>query len=82
MISVLTAKNALLPSLRMLTLEATKGRLTDTQKKQAFAALKAIPEDGFDWATAWEMEELSLETFFAELRGSKDPQGDIRSSDG
>ena len=82
LISALTAKNALLPSLRMLTLEATKGRLTDTQKKQAFAALKALPEDGFDWATAWEMEELSLETFFAELRSSKVPKATYEAATG
>jgi len=82
LISVLTAKSALLPSLRMLTLEATKGRLTDTQKKQAFTALKALPENGFDWAAAWEMEELSLETFFAELRSSKVPKGTYEAATG
>jgi hypothetical protein len=82
LMSVLTAKNALLSSLRMLTLEATKVRLTDTQKKQVFAALRALPEDGFDWATAWEMEELSLGTFFAELRSSKVPQATYEAATG
>jgi len=82
LISALTAKSALLPSLRMLTLEATKGRLTDPQKKRAHAALKALPEDGFDWAAAWEMEELSLETFFAELTSSKVPKVTYEASTG
>mgnify|MGYP003580983280 CR=1 FL=1 len=82
LMSVLTAKNALLSSLRMLTLEATKVRLTDSQKKQAFAALKALPEDGFDWVTAWEIEELSLETFFAELRSSKVPKATYEAATG
>jgi hypothetical protein len=82
LMSVLTAKNALLSSLRMLTLEATKVRLTDTQTKQALAALKALPEDAFDWATAWEMEELSLETFFADLRSSKVPKATYEAATG
>ena len=82
LISALTAKNALLPSLRMLTLEATKGRLTDVQMKQTLATLKALPDDGFDWATAWEMEELSLETFFAELRSSKVPKATYEAATG
>jgi hypothetical protein len=82
LLSVLTAKSALLPVFRILTLEATKGRLTDAQKKRALAALKALPEDGFDWATTWEMEELSLETFFAELKSSKIPKAAYEASTG
>jgi len=82
LISLLTAKSALLPGLRMLTLEGNKGRLTDAQMKQAFATFKALPEDGFDWSTAWAMEELSIETFFAELRTSKVPKVTYQASTG
>lgn len=82
LISLLTAKSALLPGLRLLTLEGNKGRLTDAQMKQAFATLKALPEDGFDWSTAWAMEELSIETFFAELRSSKTPRAHYEASMG
>jgi hypothetical protein len=73
LISVYTAKSALLPSLRMLTFETTKGLLNQAQKRQVLAALKAIPEDGFDWTAAWQLEELFIEAFFSELRTSKDP---------
>ena len=82
LISVLTAKNSLLPVFQLLTQEATKGRLTEAQKKQALGALKALPDDGFDWAAAWEMEELSMETFFAELRSSKAPKSTYEASMG
>ena len=82
LLSVLTAKSALSSVFRILTLEATKGRLTDAQKKQALTALKAFPEDGFNWATAWEMEGLSLETFFAELRSSEVPKAAYEASTG
>jgi hypothetical protein len=80
LISVYTAKSALLPSLRMLTFETTKGRLNQAQKRQVLAALKAIPEDGFDWAAAWELEERSIEAFFSELRASKDPRTTYQAS--
>ncbi len=80
LISVYTAKSALLPSLRMLTFETTKGRLNQAQKRQVLAALKAIPEDGFDWAAAWELEERFIEAFFSELRTSKDPRTTYQAS--
>ena len=80
LISALTAKSALLPSLRILTMEATNGHLSEVQKKQTLTAVKALPEDGFDWATAWAMEELAIETFFAELRTSKVPKATYEAS--
>ncbi len=82
LISALTAKSALLPSLRLLTLEVTKGGMTNAQTKQTLAVLKALPGDGFNWATAWEMEELLMGQFFAELRSSKAPKASLRSIDG
>jgi hypothetical protein len=38
-----------------------------------------LPEDGFDWAAAWEMEEVLMETFFAELKSSKTPKALYRA---
>jgi hypothetical protein len=82
LISALTAKGALLSNLRMLILEAKSGRLTDAQTAQALAALKALPEDAFDWASAWEMEELGIEICFDELKNSKNARAAYLASTG
>ena len=80
--SLLTAKSALLPNLRMLALETKKRRLNETQKRQILTVLKTMPEGGFDWAAAWELEGLSIEAFFNELRTSKDPKATYQASMG
>jgi hypothetical protein len=69
----LVAKSALLPNLRELTAEAKQGHLNSTQKQQLYTEVKALPEDGFDWSHAWEMEEAAGEPFFAEMQRSQDP---------
>lgn len=74
LVSVLAAKSLLLPNLRTLTLEARKGGLTAAQSKQISLSVKMLPEDGFDWAAAWAMEEVLLERVFAELKSSKTPR--------
>ena len=80
--SLLTAKSALLPNLRMLALETKKRRLNETQKRQILTVLKTMPEGGFDWAAAWELEGLSIEIFVNELRTSKDPRTTYQASTG
>jgi hypothetical protein len=61
----------LLPSLRLLTVEAKQARLLSAQASQVLAALKALPADTFDWSGAWQMEQLALEAFFKEAKESK-----------
>lgn len=82
LVAVLTAKSALLPNLRMLTLKAKKAGLTDARIKQISLSLKTLPEDGFGWAKAWEIEELLIETFLAELKSSKTPKALYEASMG
>lgn len=82
LMSTLTAKSTLLPNLRILTTEATSGHLSAVQKKQIITAVKALPEDGFDWVAAWAMEELAIESFFAELRTSTAPKVTYQASMG
>jgi len=82
LISGLTAKSALLPHLRMLTLEARNGRLTGAQTRQILATLEMLPEDGFNWSNAWEIEQLLVEVFLAELRSSKNPKATFEASMG
>jgi hypothetical protein len=73
LIFALIAKSALLPDLRALTTEAKRGGLSDAQKRQIFALLKQMREDGFDWGAAWGLEELGGERFLAELRSARNP---------
>jgi hypothetical protein len=73
LIFALTAKSVLLLELRTLTAEAKQGRLTTVQKKQLYAAVSALPEDGFDWGLAWEMDEAGADVFFAEMQRSQKP---------
>jgi hypothetical protein len=71
----LTAKSVLVVEMRALAAEAKHGRLSHTQTKQLSATVSALPEDGFDWGLAWEMEEVGADVFFAELQRSKQPEG-------
>jgi hypothetical protein len=75
LIFALTAKGVLMREMQTLTAEAIQGHLNSSQKKQLYAAVSALPEDGFDWALAWEMDEGSADVYMAELLRSKDPTG-------
>jgi hypothetical protein len=82
LVALLTAKSALLPHFRTLAQEAKKGGLSDAQIKQVSLSVKMLPEDGFDWAKAWELEALSIEAFFDELKHSKVPKAFYEASMG
>jgi hypothetical protein len=73
LIFALTAKSVLVLEFRTLTAEAQQSRLNKTQRKQLYAAVSALPEDGFDWGLAWEMDEAGVDVFFAELQRSQKP---------
>jgi hypothetical protein len=75
LIFALTAKAVLMREMQTLTAEALQGRLNSSQKKQLYAVFNALPEDGFDWALAWEMDEGSADVYMSELLRSKDPAG-------
>ena len=69
----LTAKSVLAQEMHTLTAEAKQGHLNAEQKKRLYDALSALPEDGFDWGLAWEMDTVSADAFYAEMQKSKDP---------
>ena len=69
----LTARDILLSEMRVVTAEARKGRLNAAQKKQLYTAFSALPEDGFDWGEAWELDEAGTDLFFAEVQHSQKP---------
>jgi hypothetical protein len=73
LIFALMAKSALMPELRMLEQASGDGRLTEAQKARVLAAIRAIPEDGFDWGSAWGMETVTVEETLHEIRSASDP---------
>jgi len=73
LIFALTAKSVLMVELRSITAEAKQGRLSASQRQQLYNVISALPEDGFDWGLAWEMDEAGTDTFFAELQRSQEP---------
>jgi hypothetical protein len=58
----------------MLTKESKKGQLSERQKKQVYAAVKDLPEDGVDWRGAWGAEYARGEQFLQELRTAANPR--------
>jgi hypothetical protein len=73
LIFALIAKSTLLPNLHALMAEVKQGHLNASQKQQITSALMTLPEDGFDWSRAWEIEEVSGEHFLAEVQRSPSP---------
>jgi len=82
LIFALVAKSALLPHLQILTSEIQKGHLSAAQRKQVSTSLSTLREDGFNWAAAWGLEELTLEQFLVELRTSANPTTTYESAVG
>jgi hypothetical protein len=73
LIFALTAKSVLISEMRTLTTETKQGHLGTAQKKQLSAAVSKLPEDGFDWGLAWEMDEAGTDVFFREIQRSPQP---------
>jgi hypothetical protein len=73
LIFALTSRSSMMTNLQALTAEVQHGRFNDSQKKRLAAAVKALPEDGFDWAATWGIEEAGAEVFFQQLLDSKNP---------
>jgi hypothetical protein len=73
LIFALTARSTLMANLRALSAATKGGHFNGSQKKRLFATVKAMPDDGFDWASTWGLEEAGVEVFFQQLRESKNP---------
>jgi hypothetical protein len=70
---VQTAKTLLAREMRLLTVEAKQGRLSGSRKQQLYIAVNALPEDGFDWSAAWQLDEAGADFLFTELQQSHQP---------
>jgi hypothetical protein len=73
LIFALMAKNILLPDLRLLAQAARNGQLSEAEKQEVIAAIRALPEDVFDWGSAWRIESVSTEDVLHELQTTSDP---------
>jgi hypothetical protein len=73
-IVALVAGAMILDSLQPLRNSARQGNLSEEEKKELSAFVKAMPEDGFDWGLAWGVECAIGEQFLQQLRTSSNPK--------
>jgi len=72
-IFVLVASRMLLPDLHALHEAIRKGQLNEAQKREIYAAVSVLPEDGLDWVDAWANEASAGEEFLQKLSTSTNP---------
>jgi hypothetical protein len=88
LIFALVAKTALLSNFQALTQAAQNGKLSEEQRREVAALVRALPETGFDWGQAMWFEQDSLDlaekrvaeaanpsAFYQELTGERAPEG-------
>jgi hypothetical protein len=73
----LIGKMAMLSNFHALTNAAESHRLSDPQRSQVLAAVQALPADGFDWAEALALEEVSLEIGVQQIAQSENPSANF-----
>ena len=73
LIFALMARSVVLPDLHLLQQAARDGRLHDAAKKDVLRKVSAMPDDGFDWGSAWAMETATLEQMLQDLKSAKNP---------
>jgi hypothetical protein len=69
----LVAKTALLSSFHALTQASQSGSLTEAQRKEIVAAVRALPGSGFDWAQALWYEQDALDLAVKRVAEAADP---------
>lgn len=72
-INALVASAILLDELRAVANYAGPGKLPEAQREELYAAVKAMPEDGFDWGVSWGVETAMGEEWLGKLRSTDDP---------
>ena len=70
----LVARMSLLSNFEAFTRAAQAGQLDDAQKREIGAAVRALPDDGFDWSEAMAFEEASLEIAVQQMQRSASPE--------
>jgi hypothetical protein len=72
-IHALVASAMLMDELNALSNYAGPGKLPEAQREELYSALKAMPEDGFDWGVSWGVETAMGEGWLRKLRTMNDP---------
>jgi hypothetical protein len=75
LISALSARRVMAASLRAIHRDAVLKALDADTKKRIEQVLRAMPEDGFDWAVAMKREEVSMDVTLRRLQAAPDPKG-------
>jgi hypothetical protein len=73
LLATLVANAALADELRPLTKAAQSGALDARQRSQIVAAIRAVPETGFDWGQAMWYEEIAGEVAITEMGKAANP---------
>jgi hypothetical protein len=73
-IVALVAGAMVLDCLQPLRDSARRGKLSEEERKELSALVKAMPEDGFDWGLAWGVECATGEQSLEELQTSSNPK--------
>jgi len=75
-IAALIAHAIILDNLDVLRDSARQGKLSEEQKAELSVVVKAMPEDGFDWGTAWGVEFAIGDQFLRQSRTEDKPERD------
>lgn len=74
-IHALVASAMLMDELHAVANYAGPGKLPEAQREELYVAVKAMPEDGFDWGVSWGVETAMGEEWLRKLRTMDDPGG-------
>jgi hypothetical protein len=69
----LVARMSLLSNFNALTDAVQSGQFDEAQKTKIAFTLRALPEDGFDWAEALALDEASFEISLQQMRHAANP---------
>ena len=74
-IHAMVASAMLTDELHAVANYAGPGKLPEAQREELYAAVKAMPVDGFDWGVSWGVETAMGQEWLGKLRTMDDPGG-------
>jgi hypothetical protein len=74
LIALLSGRRVMTPALRALHVTAGRTSLDPATRKRIEAAVRALPETGFDWAAAMRQEEASIDVTVRAMTSAPDPK--------